>query len=319
MSRLPPMRAVQAFEAVVRSGSVAGAALELNVTPGAVSQHIHNLEDSLGAHLFERRGRALALTKWGRIYYERIQLAFDQLRAAQDALLLARSKSGIVFSALPSLAMRWLRPLLLEWRINHAGAGIHLISTDDEAVLADGQIDFRLSYGAGDRRYPHYVELFTDRVVPACSPGFLAQHPVRSPSDILKGPLLNIAWDVAHSPPPSWGTWARSVGLPPPLASDLTFSLSSAGIDAAVNGGGFVLAQMALIAEDLDNGRLVVPIDLSLSMPESYFLAWDPAVLDRPFGKEFQAFIVAAARRQAAKFKHRAPMRMTDTADLPAG
>lgn len=319
MSRLPPMRAVQAFEAVARAGSVAAAAGELNVTPGAISQHIHNIEEALGAKLFERRGRALELTKWGRIYYERVQLAFEQLRAAQDALLLARSKSGIVFSALPSLAMRWLRPLLLEWRINHTGAGIHLISTDDEAVLADGQVDFRLSYGAPDRHYRHYAELFTDRVVPACSPGFLAQHPVRTPGDILKGPLLNIAWDVAHRPPPSWVEWARSIGLPPPLASDLTFSLSSAGIDAAVNGGGFVLGQMALIAEDLANGRLVVPIDLPLSMPESYFLAWDPAVLDRPFGKEFQAFIIAAARRQAALFKCIAPGPMPKTADLHTG
>ena len=319
MSRLPPMRAVQAFEAVARAGSVAAAAGELGVTPGAISQQIHNIEEALGARLFERRGRALELTKWGRVYYERVQLAFEQLRAAQDALLLARSKSGMVFSALPSLAMRWLRPLLLEWRINHAGAGIHLISTDDETILADEQIDFRLSYGAGDRRYDHYVELFTDRVVPACSPGFLAQHPVRTPGDILEGPLLNIAWDVAHRPPPSWGDWARSVGLPPPLASDLTFSLSSAGIDAAVNGGGFVLGQVALIAEDLANGRLVVPIDLPLSMPESYFLAWDPAVLDRPFGKEFQAFIIAAARRQAAQFKGAAAGSMSRTGDLHAG
>jgi len=303
MSRLPPMRAVQAFEAVARAGSVAAAAGELSVTPGAISQHIHNIEQALGARLFERRGRTLELTKWGRIYYERVQLAFEQLRAAQDALLLARSKSGIVFSALPSLAMRWLRPLLLEWRASHAGAGIHLISTDEETVLADEQIDFRLSYGVGERQYDHYAELFTDSVVPACSPGFLAQHPVRSPSDILGGPLLNIEWDVPHRPPPSWVDWARSVGLPPPLASDLTFSLSSAGIEAAADGGGFVLGQMAMIAEDLANGRLVIPIDLRLTMPESYFLAWDPAVLDRPFGKEFRTFIITAARRQAVLSK----------------
>ena len=83
------------------------------------------------------------------------------------------------------------------------------------------------------------------------------------------------------------------------MASDLVFSLSSAGIDAAVNGGGFVLGKMAMVGDDLANDRLVVPIDQRLSMPDRYFLAWDPAVLERPSGKEFLQFVIAAARRQA--------------------
>jgi LysR family glycine cleavage system transcriptional activator len=301
------MRAVQAFEAVARCGSVATAARELGVTPGAISQQIHNIEKALGSRLFERRGRTLELTTWGRIYYDRVHVAFDQLRAAQDNLARARSKCGIVLSAVPSLALRWLRPLLLEWRKTHAGAGIHLISTDEDSPLASEQIDFRLSSGADDCRYDHFVELFTDTVVPACSPKFLAQHPVRSLSDVLNGPLLDIEWDVPYPHPPSWADWARSVGLAPPKTSDLVFSLSSAGIDAAVNGGGFVLGGMAMMEDDLANGRLVIPIDRRLSMPDSYYLAWDPAVLDRPFGKKFRAFVIAAARRQAALSRSRQP------------
>jgi LysR family glycine cleavage system transcriptional activator len=62
------MRAVQAFEAVARNGTVAGAAIELGVTPSAISQQIHNIEKALGSRLFERRGRTLALTTWGWIY-----------------------------------------------------------------------------------------------------------------------------------------------------------------------------------------------------------------------------------------------------------
>ena len=293
------MRALQVFEAVARGGSVAAAAIELGVTPGAISQQIHNIEEALGTRLFERHGRTLKLTTWGLIYCDRVQAAFDQLRAAQEALARARSKPGIMFSALPSLAIRWLRPLLLEWRKARKGVSVHLISTDAEAVLADEQIDFRLSYGASDCRYSHFVDLFTDSVVPACSPKFLAEHPVRYPSDILDGPLFDIEWDVRHRPPPSWADWARSVGMPPPMAGDLAFSLSTAGIDAAVNGGGFVLGQMAMIADDLANGRLVVPIDRRLHMPDRYFLAWDPAVLERPGGKEFLNFVIAAARHQA--------------------
>ncbi len=299
MADLPPLRALQAFEAVVRCGGVSAAAEELGVSPGAVSQQVRKIEDVLKVRLFERRGRSIEPTSWGRLYYERVRVAFEQLRSAQDTLQRARTKSGIVLSALPSLALRWLQPLLHTWRAAHPGAGVRLIGTDEEPALAEEQIDFRLTYGAHVRRYDHFTELFVDRVVPACSPGFLAQHPVSTIGDILRAPLIDIEWDLQHRPPPSWADWARSVGLPmPPAAGELAFSLSSAGIDAAVSGGGFVLAQLSMVALDLASGRLVIPFDRRLKLPEPYFLAWDHAVLDRPFGADFRAFIVSAARRQ---------------------
>ena len=131
MVLIPTMRAVQAFEAVARCGSVTAAAEELCVSPGAISQQIHNIEEALSASLFERRGRSLTLTSWGRMYYERVRVAFDQLRLAQDTLQLARTKPGIVISALPSLAMRWLRPLIQDWRSTHPNATIRLIGTPE--------------------------------------------------------------------------------------------------------------------------------------------------------------------------------------------
>ena len=306
---LPPMRGAQVFEAVVRCGSVTAAAEELCVSPGAISQQIHNIEKALNVRLFERSGRSLVLTSWGRIYYERVRFAFDHLRSAQDALQRARLKPGIVLSALPSLAIRWLRPLLQQWRESHPGANVRLIGTDDEAVLHDEQIDFRISYGIDVRQYDHYVELFIDTVVPTCSADFLAAHPVKGPADILGAPLIDIEWDVRHRPAPSWDDWARSAGLSPPeTAADLAFSLSSAGIDAAAHGGGFVLGQIAMIVDEVASGRLVIPIDRRLTMPAPYFLAWDRAVLDRPYGEEFRSFIIAAARRQAAQSAGRVPI-----------
>lgn len=317
------MRAVQAFEAVARCGSVTAAAEELCVSPGAISQQIHNIEEALNASLFERRGRSLTLTSWGRMYYERVRVAFDQLRLAQDTLQLARTKPGIVISALPSLAMRWLRPLIQEWRATHPNASIRLIGTDEEAALQNDHVDFRLSYGADSRKYDHFAELYVDAVVPACSPTFLAQYPVTTAADILAGPLIDIEWDIRHASAPSWSDWAQSVQEQPPKgAGELTFSLSAAGLDAAAAGAGFVLAQMSMIVEDLAQGRLVIPVDRRLNMPESYFLAWDRAALDRPFGAEFRAFILAAARRQFALSAGREPpmpVERTKTSGRAAG
>ena len=52
---LPPLKALQAFEAVARLGSVSDAAAELFVTPGAISQQIKKLENCLGIRLVERK------------------------------------------------------------------------------------------------------------------------------------------------------------------------------------------------------------------------------------------------------------------------
>ena len=69
MKNPPPLRAIQAFEAFGRLGSVTGAADELGVSPGAVSQQIRKAEEVLGVQLLERRGRILTLTSWGRLYH----------------------------------------------------------------------------------------------------------------------------------------------------------------------------------------------------------------------------------------------------------
>ena len=47
---------------------------------------------------------------------------------------------------------------------------------------------------------------------------------------------------------------------------------SSSLIDAAIDGQGIALARTALVALDLIHGRLVRPIDVSLTMPNTYWI-----------------------------------------------
>jgi LysR family glycine cleavage system transcriptional activator len=68
---------------------------------------------------------------------------------------------------------------------------------------------------------------------------------------------------------------------------------------AAIDGRGFVLAQLLMAADDITSGRLVVPFDIRL-LSQPYALAWDPGVLDKPFGPELRGWIQSIARRQRA-------------------
>lgn len=295
--RLPPLRALQVFEAVGRLGSVSVASVELNISPGAISQHIRRLEEDAGVSLFELKGRRLALTSWGNLYLEKVQSGFFLLRSANEVLQRARLNSGIVVSAPPSLALRWLRPLLAEWQQNVPGVNLHLIGEDAEPAFEDKQVDFRLSYGAARHRYGHFSDLFIDRVIPACAPAIFATRKRWTPADVLAGPRIGTEWDNPHQSPPTWGNWANSVGLSAPESPcALSFSLSCAAVDAAIDNAGIVLGQNSMIARDLEAGRLVALSDQWLDLAEPYALAWNPAALDRPFAREFRQFLMQKGR-----------------------
>jgi LysR family glycine cleavage system transcriptional activator len=301
MRKLPPLRSLQTFEAFGRHGTVNATADELGVTSVAVSQQIKRAEDVLGLRLLERHGKNISLTPWGRNYHALVSKAFDQLREAQDELHRMRTESSLVVSCLPSLASKWVGPQLFDWQAANSGAHIRLVGTGSEPRPGDEPVDFRISYGDRVKSFEHYAELFADSVVPACSPAFLAANPVEKPADILTRSLLGIEWDSGYQQPPSWTDWAASIGEPPPRAPrDLRFSISSAAIDAAINGRGFVLAQLSMVMDDLVAGRLIAPFDLRLELSQTYFLAWERSALEKPFGADLRAWIIKISRRQAA-------------------
>ena len=74
---LPSVSLLTAFEAVLRTGSTAAAARELDLTQGAVSRLIQNLEAQLGRRLFDRHRHRLTATEAARAYGRDITRALD--------------------------------------------------------------------------------------------------------------------------------------------------------------------------------------------------------------------------------------------------
>ncbi len=298
---MPPLHALQAFEAVGRCGTMTTAAKELGVTPSAVSQQVRKLEDCLGVTLLERIGRRVELTSWGVIFYKEIAKGFTQLSHSVDVLERARNQTGIVLTALSSVVNKWIGRKIFEWQALYPDANVRIIGKDDEPKMANGQSDFRITYGKRAEVHTHFAALYTDWVVPACSPRLLGMHKLNAPGDILTFPLLNIEWEPHYRRPPQWSEWAELVGAAcKDKLSGLFFALSSSAIDAAVNGHGFVLGQMSMIEDELNAGTLVVPYDIRLPLPESYYLAWDRAALEKPYGREFHTWVMSIARKQSA-------------------
>ncbi len=293
------LRALQAFDAVGRCGSVSAAAEELGVSPGAISQLVRNLEQSLGLTLLERRGRRVELSTWGRLYYCEVSKGFQQLTLATTILKRASNEAGIVVSALSSVASRWIGRKIFDWQELCPNASVRILGQDREPRLGAEEVDFRITYGRRSQFHERAAHLFTDWVVPACSPKLIANRELRCPEDVFTFPLLNVEWETDYKASPQWRDWAQLVKADQQqLFSGLSFTLSSSAIDAAVNGRGFVLAQASMVQEEIAAGTLVIPFDIRLQLSESYFLAWDRAAMEKPNGQRFHKWMLTVGRQQ---------------------
>jgi len=299
ISRVVPLKGLQAFEAVGRCGSVSAAALELKVSPGAISQQIRKIESFLGVTLLERNGRTVELTQWGRLYHQEISKGFEQFAVAEQVLERARNENALVLSALSSVVNKWIGRRIFDWQALHPNAHIRIVGRDKEPHMGFDDIDFRISYGSDVLQHEHYMELFRDWVVPACSPA-LIKGKTPSAAQLLQYPLLHVEWERHFTPYPSWLEFAAKTGAAlEETAAGLSFTLSSSAIDAAVNKRGVALAQMSMIADELEAQTLIIPVDIRIPLRESYFLAWDRAALEKPHGRQFRDWLVTISRQQA--------------------
>lgn len=299
IGRTAPLKGLQAFEAVGRCGSVNAAALELKVSPGAISQQIRKIESFLGVTLLERNGRTVELTQWGRLYHQEISKGFEQFSVAEQVLERARNENALVLSALSSVVNKWIGRRIFDWQALHPNAHVRIVGRDKEPRMGFDDIDFRISYGSDVLQHEHYTELFRDWVVPACSPA-LIKGKAPSAAQLLQYPLLHVEWERHFTPYPSWLEFAAKTGAAlEETAAGLSFTLSSSAIDAAVNKRGVVLAQMSMIADELEAKTLVIPIDIRIPLRESYFLAWDRAALEKPHGRQFRDWLLTISRQQA--------------------
>jgi len=62
------LRQLEVFLAVARERSFNGAARAIHLSQPTLSEHVRQLEDEVGARLFDRRGRAVTLTEAGRVF-----------------------------------------------------------------------------------------------------------------------------------------------------------------------------------------------------------------------------------------------------------
>src|SRR6202011_3954150 len=176
-SHLPPLGALRAFEAAARQLSFSRAAVELHVTPAAVSHQIHTLEQDLGVKLFQRLNRSIQLTASAQVLLPGLTEAFAGIHASVGRLRAHNDTGSLTVTASPSFAAKWLVLRLHRFQEQYPEVDVRISATDDVVDLTRGDFDIAIRYGRG--KYPGLdVELlFTNEVFPACSPHLLTAGP----------------------------------------------------------------------------------------------------------------------------------------------
>jgi LysR family glycine cleavage system transcriptional activator len=272
MRKLPPLGSLRAFEAAARRMSFREAAIELGVTPTAVSHQIRLLEGICGQPLFRRRPRPLVLTGAGERLFPVIRNGFDAFATAIASASAGVGQCPLRVTSPNAFASRWLVPRLPKWRDEHPNIPLEIIGTDSILDLRAGNADVAIRYA---RRMPPDLaaqEVFRDTFFPVCSPGLLAKghRQIERAADLLQYPLIHFDWMNRDREAPTWSQWlatARSVdpGIPDiNKAWDLSFREELHAIDAIVAGQGIAVCSDVVVSRELKSGALVKAHDLSL-------------------------------------------------------
>ena len=267
------LRDIRAFVTVAHAGNFTRAAARLHLSQPALTVQIRRLEEIVGARLFDRNSRSVALTQTGRELLPLLQRSLDDMeRVLRDARALGDGSSGTVrLACLPTFAASALPDLIQAFRkrVPHAQFQIRdVVASTVNALVRNEEADIGLTGGdTFDAALEVLVE-GADRLVVVCPKDHaLARKRRVSVSDVAASPLVLTAQ----------GTSVRSVvdaaleqaGCAPEIACEPTYMMTAV---AMVRGGlgvtilpataREVLAERDLIAKPIDDPAFVRPIAL---------------------------------------------------------
>jgi LysR family glycine cleavage system transcriptional activator len=280
--RLPPLSALRPFEAAARLESFSRAAEELHLTHGAVSHQVRALEEHLGAPLFARHGKRVALTAAGREFAERVRSALDEIAQAAERVKPARRDNRLTVSVLPSFATGWLMPRLIRFMEAHPKIEVNVLATNTLADFERDEVDVAIRFGRGP--WPPLVceQFLDDEFFPVA--GARTKAP-RSPRDLLGMRLIR---EDKHY----WPEWfaAAGVTVDTPIEGP-TFNDASYSMQAAARGEGIALARRSIAMDDIERGRLKRLFAVSYPAPERYWFVSPRALAGAARVKAFRDWV----------------------------
>jgi LysR family transcriptional regulator, glycine cleavage system transcriptional activator len=300
MRRLPPLSAVRVFEAAARLENFTAAANELGMTQAAVSYQVKLLEERLGAALFVREKGRARLTPLGSRLLAPLTRAFDAIEAAFAAH--REDDEGLLTVATTfTFANTWLAWRLGAFQVEHPDLAVRLATANKLVDLKAGEADVAIRAGAQPWEGLVAIELMKVDFSPMCAPSFwkrmteqLGRAP--TPADLPNLPLISPEdyW---------WDKWFEAAGVESadrPRKPGLRLDSQADEGHAAMGGQGFVLLTPAFWKNDIKDGRLCQPFELTATAGFRYWLCIAPERRNVPKIKRFREWLLRQVEQSKA-------------------
>lgn len=154
------LRHINYFLAVAKYQSFTRAAAALHVSQPALSQQIKQLEDSLGAQLFDRTGRTVRLTDVGEVYRHYARRALQDLdegkRAIHDVADLSRGSLRVAVT--PTFTAYLVGPLVKAFHDRYPNITLTIRELPQERMemlLIDDELDIGIAF---DEAHSHDID-----------------------------------------------------------------------------------------------------------------------------------------------------------------
>ncbi|MEW6706289.1 MAG: LysR family transcriptional regulator [Pseudomonadota bacterium] len=295
MRRLPSMTALLAFEAAAANASFTKAAAQLALTQSAVSKQVQALERHLGRRLFERRGKAIALTLAG----EQLMRQLPAWLSAGERLCGRPDARGAVggplkLAVLPTFGTQWLAPRIADFLGQYPRIELTLESRVLPFDFSATDFDAAIHYGAAEWPGAQLERLFGEVTIAVAAPALAAG--VKSARDALKQ-----RWVLQTTRPQAVADFLAFLKLKraepalPPLRVEQFATL----VSIVQSGAGLGLVPERWVADALTRGELVPLLGHAHVEAAAYHVATPMGRVASPACAAFVRWIVEQARSAA--------------------
>lgn len=274
--KAPPIQWLPVFEAAARNLNFKKAAVELCVSPPAVSQQIKVLEEYLGLTLFDRSSRKLRLTSAGEFYYQTTRDIIKRHNTSYREFERKFCHPTLQISSPIFIAQELLIPNYARFKDYAPEVELRITTGNEYVNFDDEPADAALRFGKGD--WPELATRFVSGVDVKllCSEDYLTQHGLSRDQLMSKEEIEN---QVVISLYDDLRDWRGSFGDFNPKQKIVCDSYFSA-IRSAEEGLGVVVGLLPMVNQRIRDGKLLPLSTMPLTTQYAYWLVAPKAMAE---------------------------------------
>lgn len=270
--RLPPLNSLKVFMAAATQSSIAKAALDLNITQGAVSRQVKQVEECLGVPLFVRRNRGIHLTNEGTLLSQTCQSMFNILTETCERISEQADLGPLVLSCEPTIAMHWLIPRLAAFKTEYPDINIHLYTAGGAIDLKQNRVDLALRRNDFTWSKDYYSEVIAvEKIGPVCTPEYWSENTQEA---------FNTCFLHTNTRPEAWSKWKKAANKKIEAHSEMYFEHFYLSLQAACNGLGIAIGSTYMAFNDINAQRLIAPFGFLEDGTQYHLISEQPFVTD---------------------------------------